>query len=67
MPAKKVFDPAKLIKMIDDETPQAEIMKKMGFRSPIDPVHLTRDYDSLYPAKDYHTLYFGVLQTCYEI
>lgn len=33
MPKKKAFDPAKLIKMIDDETPQAEIMKKMGFKS----------------------------------
>ncbi|MCU0561298.1 MAG: hypothetical protein MUD16_14040 [Desulfobacterales bacterium] len=33
MPKKKAFDPAKLIKMIDDETPQAEIMKKLGFRS----------------------------------
>ncbi len=33
MPKKKAFDPAKLIKMIDDETPQAEIMKKMGFKT----------------------------------
>lgn len=33
MPVKKAFDPAKLIKMIDDETPQAEIMKKMGFKT----------------------------------
>jgi hypothetical protein len=33
MPKKKAFDPAKLIKMIDDETPQTEIMKKMGFKT----------------------------------
>ena len=33
MPKKKTFDPAKLIKMIDDEIPQAEIMKKMGFKT----------------------------------
>jgi hypothetical protein len=33
MPKKKAFDPAKLIKMIDDETSQAEIMKKMGFKT----------------------------------
>jgi hypothetical protein len=33
MPGKKAFDPAKLIKMIDDETPQAAIMKKMGFKT----------------------------------
>jgi hypothetical protein len=33
MPKKKALDAAKLIKMIDDEVPQAEIMKKMGFKS----------------------------------
>lgn len=33
MPRKKAINAAKLIKMIDDETPQAEIMKKMGFKS----------------------------------
>ena len=33
MPKKKALDSAKLIKMIDDETPQAEIMKKMGFKT----------------------------------
>jgi hypothetical protein len=33
MPRKKALDTAKLIKMIDDETPQAEIMKKMGFKT----------------------------------
>jgi ABC-type transporter Mla maintaining outer membrane lipid asymmetry ATPase subunit MlaF len=33
MPKKKAFDSAKLIKMIDDAVPQAEIMKKMGFKS----------------------------------
>jgi len=33
MPRKKALDPAKLLKMIDDEVPQAEIMKKMGFKT----------------------------------
>jgi len=33
MPKKKALDTAKLIKMIEDETPQAEIMKKMGFKT----------------------------------
>jgi hypothetical protein len=33
MPKKKAIDSAKLIKMIEDETPQAEIMKKMGFKT----------------------------------
>ena len=33
MPKKKALDTTKLIKMIDDGTSQAEIMKKMGFKS----------------------------------
>jgi ABC-type lipoprotein release transport system permease subunit len=33
MPNKKALDSAKLIKMIADETPSAEIMKKMGFKT----------------------------------
>lgn len=35
MPRKKALDTAKLIKMIEDETPQPEIMKKMGFKTSI--------------------------------
>jgi hypothetical protein len=33
MPRRKTVDAAKLIKLIEDETPQAEIMKKMGFKT----------------------------------
>jgi hypothetical protein len=33
MPKKKGVDASKLLKMIDEEIPQAEIMKKMGFKS----------------------------------
>jgi hypothetical protein len=33
MPKKKAVDAAKLIKLIDDGTPQADILKKMGFKS----------------------------------
>ncbi len=37
------------------------------YKSAMDPAHLDRDYDSsLYPKKDYHTLYFGEIQACYE-
>ena len=35
MPKKKAVDAAKLIKLIEDETPQADILKKMGFKSSI--------------------------------
>jgi hypothetical protein len=33
MPKKKAVDPAKLIEMVKAETPSAEIMKKMGFKT----------------------------------
>lgn len=37
------------------------------YKSAMDPVHLDKEYDSsLYPKKDYHTLYFGEIQACYE-
>jgi hypothetical protein len=33
MPKKKMGDPEKLIKMIEDQVPQAEIMKKFGIKT----------------------------------
>jgi hypothetical protein len=33
MPKKKALDTAKLIAMVKEETPSAEIMKKMGFKT----------------------------------
>ena len=40
---------------------------KIIYKSAMDPAHLDRTYDSsLYPKKDYHTLYFGEILACYE-
>jgi flavin reductase (DIM6/NTAB) family NADH-FMN oxidoreductase RutF len=40
---------------------------KIIYKSAMDPAHLDKDYDSsLYPKKDYHTLYFGEILACYE-
>lgn len=40
---------------------------KIIYKTAMDPAHLDKDYDSsLYPKKDYHTLYFGEIQACYE-
>ncbi|MBU1181356.1 MAG: flavin reductase family protein [Proteobacteria bacterium] len=40
---------------------------KIIYKSAMDPAHLDKDYDSsLYPQKDYHTLYFGEILACYE-
>jgi hypothetical protein len=41
---------------------------KIVYKSAMDPADLNKDYDaSLYPEKDYHTLYFGEIVECYEI
>ncbi len=40
---------------------------KIIYKSAMNPAHLDKDYDSsLYPQKDYHTLYFGEILACYE-
>ena len=37
------------------------------YKSSMDPAYFDKDYDSsLYPKKDYHTLYFGEILACYE-
>lgn len=40
---------------------------KIVFKAAMDPAHLAEEYEELYPRKDYHTLYFGEIQDCYEI
>jgi len=40
---------------------------RIVYKNAIDPAQLAHDYDPLYPEKDYHTLYFGEIQACYEI
>jgi len=40
---------------------------KIIYKSAMNHVHLDKEYDkSLYPQKDYHTLYFGEIVACYE-
>lgn len=36
------------------------------FKTPMDPGLLDCALEELYPAKDYHTLYFGEIVACYE-
>jgi flavin reductase (DIM6/NTAB) family NADH-FMN oxidoreductase RutF len=41
---------------------------KIVYKSAMNPAFLDKDYDrSLYPQKDYHTLYFGEIMACYAI
>lgn len=40
---------------------------KIIYKSAMDPAPLDKEVDSsLYPKKDYHTLYFGEILACYE-
>ena len=59
VPGQKVASP-----VID--VPGIHIECRIVFKSAMDPVHLSADYASLYPEKDYHTLYFGEIVACYE-
>ena len=34
------------------------------YKTPMDPKFFTQDLDSLYPQRDYHTLYFGEILAC---
>jgi hypothetical protein len=37
------------------------------YKSAMDPAHFDKDLDaSVYPQRDYHTLYFGEIVACYE-
>jgi flavin reductase (DIM6/NTAB) family NADH-FMN oxidoreductase RutF len=36
------------------------------YKSAIDPAHLSDTYAHLYPEKDYHTLYYGEIRSCYS-
>ena len=40
---------------------------RIVYKNAIDPTQLTREYDQIYPEKDYHTLYFSEIQACYEL
>jgi flavin reductase (DIM6/NTAB) family NADH-FMN oxidoreductase RutF len=57
--AQKVITP--IIK-----TPGVHFECKIVHKAPMDPKFLDREYEGLYPKKDYHTLYFGEILACYE-
>ena len=49
------------------KTPGRHYECRIIYKSAMDPAHLDKEYDSsLYPKKDYHTLYFGEILACYE-
>ncbi len=49
------------------KTPGYHYECKIVYKSALNPVHLDKNYDtSLYPQKDYHSLYYGEILACYE-
>ncbi len=36
------------------------------YKTPLDPRFMARELESIYPQKDYHTLYFGEILGCYQ-
>jgi len=49
------------------KTPGLHFECKIVYKSAMDPAHLIKEYEGLYPEKDYHTIYFGEIVACYEI
>ncbi len=39
---------------------------RIVYKSAMDPANMTPDLESLYPDKDFHTLYFGEITACYQ-
>jgi flavin reductase (DIM6/NTAB) family NADH-FMN oxidoreductase RutF len=48
------------------KTPGIHFECKIIHKAPMDPKFLDKEYEGLYPQKDYHTLYFGEILACYE-
>jgi flavin reductase (DIM6/NTAB) family NADH-FMN oxidoreductase RutF len=63
------------LKLVDSQTvispiigvPGIHFECKIVYKSTVDPDYLDEEYMKLYPQNDYHTLYFGEIQECYEI
>jgi flavin reductase (DIM6/NTAB) family NADH-FMN oxidoreductase RutF len=60
LPGRQVISP-----IID--IPGIHFECRIVYKNAIDPTSLTPEYDPIYPDKDYHTLYFGEIQACYEL
>ncbi|MDP2940080.1 MAG: flavin reductase family protein [Candidatus Omnitrophota bacterium] len=39
---------------------------KIVYKTKMEPKFLTKEYEYLYPNKDYHTMYFGEILGCYQ-
>jgi flavin reductase (DIM6/NTAB) family NADH-FMN oxidoreductase RutF len=48
------------------KVPGIHLECRIRFKAAMDPAYLDDALENLYPAKDYHTLYFGEIAACYE-
>jgi flavin reductase (DIM6/NTAB) family NADH-FMN oxidoreductase RutF len=65
--AKLVTAKAKKVASPIIQAPGYQYECKIVYKSAMDPSHLDERYDTtIYPQKDYHTLYFGEIVACYE-
>jgi len=39
---------------------------RIAYKSAMNPKFLIKEFDYIYPKKDYHTLYFGEILACYQ-
>jgi len=46
------------------EIPGFHYQCRIVYKTPMDPKFLAKELEPLYPAKDYHTLYFGEIAAC---
>ncbi|MDP3142365.1 MAG: flavin reductase [Candidatus Omnitrophota bacterium] len=48
------------------DIPGIHIECRIVYRSAMNPKFLIKEYNYLYPKKDFHTLYFGEILACYQ-
>jgi flavin reductase (DIM6/NTAB) family NADH-FMN oxidoreductase RutF len=48
------------------DMPGLHLECRILYKTPMDPAHMDASLQSMYPAKDYHILYFGEILSCYE-
>lgn len=49
------------------QTPGTHLECKICLKTPMDATLMNPALEDLYPAKDYHTLYYGEIVACYEL
>lgn len=59
--------PAEKIKTPILNIPGIHFECEIAYKSAIEPIHLTDSFKHLYPAHDFHSIYYGEIKICYTI